>query len=147
VNRSPDKGFRVPSDQIAHERLDGSVIAINLTTGTYFNMSGTAADAWTLLSQGATIQAVSTTLEQMFDCEAVIADVGNFVDQCVEFGLLEFTEAQSAPCNLPEDWSRETWVAPMLEVYNDLQDLILIDPIHDASVVGWPEPKQQSTES
>jgi len=31
---------------------------------------------------------------------------------------------------------------PVLEVYTDMQDLLLLDPIHDVDeTVGWPSPK------
>jgi hypothetical protein len=39
---------------------------------------------------------------------------------------------------LPDDYSRAGWIEPTLEVFTDLQDLILVDPIHDASDLGWP---------
>jgi hypothetical protein len=34
--------------------------------------------------------------------------------------------------------SLQTWVTPQLIEYSDLQDLILVDPIHDVEESGWP---------
>jgi len=31
--------------------------------------------------------------------------------------------------------------APVLNVYADMKDLLLLDPIHDVDEVGWPTPK------
>ena len=34
------------------------------------------------------------------------------------------------------------WTAPVLEVFTDMEDLLLLDPIHDVSeAVGWPMQK------
>jgi hypothetical protein len=36
---------------------------------------------------------------------------------------------------------------PTLESYNDMQDLLLLDPIHDVDDMGWPQkaPDAQAT--
>jgi hypothetical protein len=31
-----------------------------------------------------------------------------------------------------------TWSAPTLEVFTDMQDLLLFDPIHEVGPEGWP---------
>jgi len=36
------------------------------------------------------------------------------------------------------------FVLPVLERYTDMQELLLIDPIHDVDETGWPRRKEQS---
>lgn len=42
---------------------------------------------------------------------------------------------------LPPDMERAEWSAPVVEAFDDLKDLIRIDPIHDTSFFGWPDKK------
>jgi hypothetical protein len=37
--------------------------------------------------------------------------------------------------------SRKTWQAPELSIYEDMQDLLQLDPIHDVDETGWPARK------
>lgn len=36
----------------------------------------------------------------------------------------------------------EAFKAPVMHKYADMQDLLLLDPIHDVDEGGWPEPKK-----
>jgi hypothetical protein len=45
---------------------------------------------------------------------------------------------------LPDDFVRNSWNSPTLKVYKDFQDLLLVDPIHDTSLTGWPELKNDN---
>ena len=40
------------SPMIMHERLDGEVVALDMSTGRYFSMSGPGADIWLLIVSG-----------------------------------------------------------------------------------------------
>jgi hypothetical protein len=31
-----------------------------------------------------------------------------------------------------------SWSSPVLSIYDDMQDLLLLDPIHDVDESGWP---------
>ena len=33
---------------------------------------------------------------------------------------------------------------PVLNVFSDMQDLLLLDPIHDVDATGWPMPKSEA---
>ncbi len=37
---------------------------------------------------------------------------------------------------------RPAFEAPVLESYSDMQDLLLLDPIHDVDDAGWPVANQ-----
>lgn len=131
--------FRVRREDISAERLDGDVIAVNLSSGAYFSLSGSAADVWTLASSGAPNEVWLRVLDDAFG-ESVPKDhVEALLRSCVEHGLMEEVGAFGTETpELPDDYSRAGWIEPTLEVFTDLQDLILVDPIHDASDLGWP---------
>jgi hypothetical protein len=39
---------------------------------------------------------------------------------------------------------RRPFTSPVLERFNDLQDLLLLDPIHDVDTTGWPVEAKQA---
>jgi hypothetical protein len=128
---------------VTYERLDDEVLAINLETGAYFAMDDCAADCWTLLAAGATSDAAASVLSDRYDAgpSQIRSDVGRFVQELEVAGLVECvdTAAQSpAPVELPVVDQRLVYAAPTLNMFEDLQDLLLIDPIHEVDEAGWP---------
>lgn len=131
--------LKPPSDQVSAERLDGEVIAIHLGTGTYFSMSGTAADIWTAASSGLHSDAWLAALDAAYGTHCPREDIERFLQVCFDNALLtESAPAEDTGWVLPEDYAREAWQEPSLEVFEDLRDLLLVDPIHETSALGWP---------
>lgn len=136
------QSFQYATANITHERLDGEVIAVHLGTGRYYSMSGSAADTWFLIGAGATEPEMCVELAKVFKVNEIdiSTDISRFVLACKAASLIEAAEVvrEIEITSLPEDHARSKWVAPVLEEFDDLQDLILVDPIHDASILGWP---------
>lgn len=125
---------------VIHERLDDEVIAIDLERGIYYAMVGTAADIWTSFERPATIGAVARALAQRYGArlDEVRADVGNFASQLDAAGLLVATTVDGADRPAIDSPPCGPWAAPVLEAYDDMADLVLLDPIHQVDESGWP---------
>jgi hypothetical protein len=68
-----------------------------------------------------------------------LSGLEDFVTKCIQSSLL----VPSTTSKLPRfedflDLKLEEWSIPLLNEYTDLQDLILVDPIHDVQESGWP---------
>ena len=131
-------------DHVSHERLDGEVIAIDTRIGSYFNLGGTAADCWTLLLDGWPRETWLTILEMKYG-PGLFCGIDDFVQQCLDFELVESMDPEviglardPSSSALPDDQVRTAWASPEIVRFDDLQDLIKIDPIHDTSTFGWP---------
>ena len=57
--------------------------------------------------------------------------------------LIVSDEVEKKQIDLPSDYVRKGWEPPSLLVFDDLADLLLIDPIHDTSTSGWPTQKNE----
>jgi hypothetical protein len=44
--------FGIDISKISHDRLDGEVIVVDLESGSYYCLTDSGADVWTLLVQG-----------------------------------------------------------------------------------------------
>jgi hypothetical protein len=45
---------------------------------------------------------------------------------------------------LPADVLPAAFVAPVLHKHTDMQDLLLLDPIHEVDETGWPSVKKDA---
>ena len=68
-------------------------------------------------------------------------DLGVFIDKLLSEGLVY--EDGDAGDAVPETFrGAEVWRKPELAAFDDLQDLLTIDPIHDVDDSGWPNAKR-----
>ena len=129
---------------VTHERLDDEVIAINLETGAYFALDDSAADCWTLVLSGATTDEVVAVLSRRYAAEPlqIRADIERFVGELLEAGLVEPLESAPplppAEGLLPGVDQPLAYTAPTVDKFEDLQELLLLDPIHEVDEAGWP---------
>ena len=125
-----------------HETIEGEVILIALDTGTYYSLRETGADVWAGIEQGAAEGEILEALSRSYDAspEEMRPTVSALLEQLKAEGLVEEAEGgPAAPVELPEASNgRRPFSAPVLEKHTDMQDLILIDPVHEVDARGWP---------
>jgi hypothetical protein len=136
----PTLAIQVPA--VTHERLDDEVIAINLETGIYYALVGTAADIWSSFDPASTVDDVADQLTCRYDADPsrVRRDVEAFARRLQRAGLLTRRadgDGEHGP-SLPPLSPGAAWNAPELEEYRDMADLVLLDPIHQVDETGWP---------
>ena len=122
------------SKTVIHERLDGEVVILDMATGRYFSLSGPAADLWYLISNAVPISRWEIHLAEVYPNTSRFTGLNYFVEEVAKHGLAEKTESQHSDANpvFPLDYKRGNWVPPEIFSYDDLTDLLLIDPVHDA---------------
>lgn len=117
--------------------IDGEAVIIQLETGNYFSLDSTGALIWQALVAGHSSASISAALQARFPDQAVQTDVDRLLAQLLEAGLLVRCDAGGASpaLQLP---AALAYAAPQLHTYTDMQDLLLLDPIHDVDQRGWP---------
>ena len=137
--------FRVKSPNVMHETIEGEVIVIDLTTGSYYSLRDAGAEIWHSIEQGTDEAEIDDGLQDRYEAprEEIVAAVGRFLDELAGEGLIEPSEgapaAPSAPAAPAQRVNgRVPFVAPLIEKHSDMQDLILLDPVHEVSSQGWP---------
>jgi hypothetical protein len=129
------------SPWVTHERLDDEVIAINLESGAYYALDGVAADCWVLCAAGDEIDVLVAAVTERYDVEASQArtDITSFLEHLATERLIVAGEGEIAPAvELSPLAAKKPYVAPALQKYDDLEDLLLLDPIHEVDEAGWP---------
>ncbi len=131
--------YRFASPDIIHEVFDGECVILNLASGTYYALSVSASRLIESLLQGTAIENLATLHGPAYQCD----DVEAFFEKLVTLGLIMPTSTLESPGHAISDTLRlksKSWPdRPTIEVFDDLADLILADPIHDTDeAVGWP---------
>ena len=135
--------FKINQPYVVSELIDGEGVIMNLKSGNYYSVRGTAVSLWTALEQGLGTSGLVAELAAVYDADAAVIeqDVLGFIDKLCEEGLIERTSDGQAQASLPAGAAavaRLPYAKPHLEVFADMQDLLLLDPIHDITDAGWP---------
>ena len=126
-----------------HETLDGEVIVVNLDTGVYYSLSGVAAEIWAEVARGASAAQAVDELDARYDANGSDLEtaVARFVEE-LEREQLIAADGDAAPrsATTVNGAARAAFVEPVLHKYTDMQELLLLDPIHEVAETGWPSP-------
>jgi hypothetical protein len=144
--------FRVNRPQVVHETIDNEVVLIDFDTGNYYSLDRVGADIWGFVESGATLRQIVDGIACRYD-----GDHGNMeaaVHQLLaellqenlvvpeETGEAEDTENHAAQGEAGHQTENPGFEVPFLQKYSDMQELLLLDPIHEVDETGWPGIKQ-----
>ena len=150
AKRAGTDGVRLTlrAPHVIHEAIDGEVIVINLSTGTYYSLRGSAAEAWELIQRpdGIDTTQLIAVLAVRYEAspEELSAAFDPFVAELGREGLIERSEGSAENVAPDTDAAANghrgglAFEAPKLEKFTDMQDLVLLDPVHEVGGVGWP---------
>ena len=140
--------LKVNSPNVVHETIDGETILLDLNTGNYYSLDGTGALIWEFIDKtgnwGKAIEIMSA--ENLEQSDVIASAIRQFAEELVAEKLLTGSEDEIEPSDVSEleNQLREiagNFKAPALNKYTDMQDLLLLDPIHEVDEKGWPESK------
>jgi hypothetical protein len=126
---------------VRHERLDDEVIAIDLESGAYFALDDVAAVCWSIWAAGGTVSAAVEATVAGFNVvrDTAQRDVEDFVVELVRVGLVAPIDRPPAPAELPNAATdAREYKPPAIERFDDLEELLVLDPIHEVEEAGWP---------
>jgi coenzyme PQQ synthesis protein D (PqqD) len=134
--------FQLNQPDVINEVIDGEAIILHLGTGRYYSARGCGAEAWAWLSTSVPVPAVVEALLDRYDTarDVVSAAVERFVGYLQVEGLVVPSVLPSnAPLPVPPNAPKGRFEEPALEGFTDLEDLLLLDPVHEVEPSrGWP---------
>lgn len=142
------QSFRIDSGKVVHETIDGEVILIHLGTGNYYSLGGSGAEIWELLEQDSSPAEIAEEMGRRHgeSDHAVAPTVRSLLQELVAEGLLVAGdspfEGRNGELVAGEALNGTSeFPAPVLTRYTDMQDFLLVDPIHEVDDSGWPNRK------
>lgn len=124
--------FKPNRPDVIDEQFEGEAVLVNLQSGCYYALNDAGTAIWQALTEGRSTRALADGLQ--LDREVAAAFVGELIAE----DLVELTAADAGPHGLvPLADNAET---PSAQRFTDMQDLLMLDPIHDINLDGdgWP---------
>ena len=122
--------YQISDRDLVSEVLDG---------GTYYSLLASGADIWNALLNGRSVEEIADWLARGAEEERmrIAAEVAQFVSELMAENLILSTD--SDPSRRPDDLgTAAAFVTPELHKFTDMQELLLVDPIHEVTEEGWP---------
>lgn len=141
-NKNDQETFRINEPHVISEEIEGEAIILNFDSGTYYSLNNTAMGIWGLIQTGYPCSLILSQLTKSYAAhgEQVTADFDLFLQQLQKEQLIVPTAPSTrsaAPSPVTDGTAYER---PILNKFTDLQNLLLLDPIHDVDEMGWPHP-------
>lgn len=138
MHQSP--GFRLNKPLVAFQEIEGEAILINFDTGCYFSANETGSVLLELAESGASTDALVQGLASRCGMAAseLEAAVTAFLGEAEAEGIVVPFPADGPAPSPSSAVGGLSYDAPRLDKFDDLQDLLMLDPIHDVDQVGWP---------
>ena len=137
--------YRPNTPHIIHETIHGEVILVNMLNGSYYSTDQTGTFIWNHLQNGVSTDqlVILVTAEYSGEPSEIREQVFQHLTQLEQEGLI--LPADSAPpaptpaASMQTGAEKRPFVAPTLAKYTEMEDLLLLDPIHDVDESGWPK--------
>ena len=150
--------IKINTPNIVHETIAGETVILNLDNGNYYSLEGISAQIWGFIEKIAIVKDVIEKLQD--DYEGDNAEIKNAVNKFVS-ELMQEELIVADDVEAPEGFNefktqneserkekKPEFEIPTLNKYTDMQDLLILDPIHEVDEAGWPTAKQDlSTEN
>lgn len=131
--------LEVAAPQCVAQDFEGEIVALNLSSGTYYSLRDLGAVLWRDLAAGHPVEILAALAAQVLGGTQPIMD---FAANAVAHGLLRPAANAAAAAGdpqLPAALAGNAAPALVLEVFDDMKSLILLDPVHEVDETrGWP---------
>lgn len=119
-------------DQIVSEAFDDEAIIMRLSDGAYFSIDTIGSLVWRKIQQGTTVTEIVRAVVRHYDVSPKDAerDIEHLVEELVRERLISISKDRYQPQAEADQaiFEKHPYKSPKLEVYNDMQDLLALDP-------------------
>ncbi len=144
-----DQRYDINQPAVASEVINGEAIMMHHASGDYFSANGIGAVVWQWIGETRSHDQIVRALEARFPQSpgAIRGAVDAFLADLLTHELIRPIEpgdgpAPGAPSQQADSPAGE-FSPPVLNVYSDMRDVLLLDPIHEVEEAsGWPMPKR-----
>ncbi|MGB3642248.1 MAG: PqqD family protein [Rivularia sp. (in: cyanobacteria)] len=149
---SKSKSFKVNSPKVLSAAIDSEVVIVNLDSGDYYSLLKTGVEVWSAIEKGMSYDGILMNLAQNYtgSPQEITATVNEFISKLEQENLISVEEIQAnQEVNISalenENDANKTkpkFEPPAFEKFTDMEDLLLLDPIHEVDEsAGWPNVK------
>lgn len=145
--------LQVNSPSVVWEDFNDEVVIVNLESGQYFSARDAGAAIWRRAANGYSTAELLQEVLNIYDVEQSIAAaaIDTLITEARNQNLITVNPTLQMAVSINEVvMEKRKFINSSLEVFSDMQDILLLDPIHEVDASGWPaqqetNPAQQSS--
>jgi hypothetical protein len=148
---NPDTTFQPNSSRITYEIIEGETIIVDFETGVYYSINALGSAIFSWIVQGATAGAILSAIEEQYEVYNAGYDetINQFIESLLHEGIINrnnISKERGQVSSISFDTlDSTTFIPPAIEKYTDMQELLLLDPIHEVDEEGWPFTQQDES--
>jgi len=144
--------YKVNKTDVVSEKFDDEVVIINLESGNYYSLKEIGFDIWSLVENVASADEIVEWIMRQYDfssAEEINKAVSQFIAELTVEGLIISDGTVKNGDIKTSDTQTERGAIPgkslfdsnkiVLQKYTDMQDFLLVDPIHEVEYTDWPK--------
>ena len=122
------------NSKVVSDKFDDEVVVVNLENGIYYSLKGSATIIWGGVASGFSRHSILKAFRTL------TSDQEDKLSAFIDFLIAENLVAEEANATaIQESLFLSEFTAPEYLKFDDMADLIMIDPIHEADQEkGWP---------
>jgi hypothetical protein len=142
--------YNIYYNNILSDVFGEEVVLVNLESGVYYSLKYSAAQIWIRLINQYSPTEVFADLIQIYQVDEndLISDINLFITQLLEDKIIKIaSETEKKSIEFNSKGILVTYTSPVVETFSDMQEILLLDPVHDVDKAGWPISKNSDTAS
>ena len=141
--------YRFNSPPVVAETLDGEATIVDLDTGTYYALNQSGSLIWDELGRGADPESIAGALASTYgldppDASAAVEELIGRLSELALIVPLDGDAPAPGPAS-PNGHLVADYAPPELSTFTDMQELLLLDPVHEVDDSGWPTAAKPAT--
>lgn len=135
--------YKLNEEKMFADISDNIAIIINTQTGIYYGLNCLATLVFENLINGVNIKNILNNLKTINNCPSDIEErLNNFIKSMLDFELIKEATKNDKEANIDQKIAAEANFIFEIKSYDDAQELLLADPIHEVSEeTGWTPEK------
>ncbi len=135
--------FNIKRPDVVHETIDGETVIVNLENGVYYSLRNSGVDIWNLIETGANFEEITNAMIARYEGspKSIKDATHELLIALQKEGLVQVSSSKRTVSQEPQalrEGGKQKYEPPLLEKYSDMQELLLLDPIHEVDEDGWP---------
>jgi hypothetical protein len=135
-----DAPLRAASANVHSKVFDDEVVILDMKSGTYFSLRGSGVDVWKLIEANASVAMISEALGERYEAPSseIATALDSLLGELAESGLVVADTSLHPSRPAAQSADKVPFSSPQVERFTDMQELLLLDPIHEVDDSGWP---------
>ena len=140
---SGPEAFQVNAPHVIFENIEGELVLIHMAKGSYYSTDAIGSRLWDMIVAGHRVDEMREWVGASYqgDVAEIAQGVEDFLAELQAEELIIRAERPAVNGGARPEMTGDSFSTPVLNKYRDMEDMLMLDPIHEVEETGWPAPK------